>query len=1217
MLIRPLPLALLPPLPVFARGPPPPAGALQRHLVVVRRPPRSLWERIGDAVGGLYEPAARLPTEFDWRVVLAQRPEWVAGAPPGAPPLEGWVLALADSEAEAARDWDALAGMLGGGPGGYADALERLEGAMRPASEPSSPGGPGRGLSAAAGSGGDPVGDRAPLLRGEAVLLNQPATLHATGNAPAPGHLVLTPRHVAFLPSAPAQPPITATYNRVTEVRESQTAELGMTLPSLTVQFDGGDMVLTLANRKRIGALLAELVARPPEPAPPAARAALRALVKAGSADSVWSAAEGSPATPLTPTGPAGPLGGDSVLLLSPTLPTTALPNLEHALLARRFRHLFRLPPPEAPAAHVPATFWHLSKPHPGRLFASQNHACFASPDPFSPALPDPEVQFAVPLHLLTQISLPAASRPPGAPITSAITSSFMCLHARGHRRLWLEFTSSDSRGEMERALRTAMRASDPRAERRTVAASGGGDPRALARLEEAGDAESAGSHADDSRSDADSASALSDLSRMGDQDARRRVMREVLDVDPMRPEPRRPSETVPVGLRYLFPPSPSPHPVPGEGEPLQAHAEQKREVDRQRAWLAHLEKHGRDAAAVLDLPALRRLLLDTGGIPAAYRPGMWMLLAGGFHAPPPKGEYAALVAALEGWSDPALGEIEKDVRRSHPDHPGFRSRAGVDALRRVLGAYAARNPGVGYAQAMNLVAGGVLSECAEEDGWWLLCLLVERLMPEHYTPTMHGPQIDALLFPSLVAQHLPPLAAHFSRIGFDPSLLATPWFLSLFLSAVPLDAGIRVLDAFFLDGPAALYWLGLAVMREMEGELLAEGDWGRSVERVRAYLAGVGEPEPERAGPDGVPAPAAPAGPPKTRLDALLRTAYSFAPQLPSSALDAQRLRHRLAVLHRSREQARRTLVRDLADASQLSQAEIALVLDALGSPGDAGYAPERGRRVPEALVAGGLWGTARLSALDRAGRGGVPLDGFRAVARRGVPWCAGKAKKGELPLEDRMWYFAIFGGPGEAAQGDRVTPAAVVGMLDIVLRGAAKERLRLLFDLHDLDGDGYLDRRDLRDLMEALLAVAARSGDDGDGDAEDGYMRATSGFLHAAIRAGMRGGGGGSDSTVVQGDPSEPPAEDGATEDGADGEGSARSPSPTPSASVSVANPGRGGEFDQGFQLGFSEFVLAVMAQPAFADFFARGWGLVAGKDGGLLLQERAQGGARTTVM
>ncbi|EGO24973.1 hypothetical protein SERLADRAFT_356366 [Serpula lacrymans var. lacrymans S7.9] len=213
---------------------------------------------------------------------------------------------------------------------------------------------------------------------------------------------------------------------------------------------------------------------------------------------------------------------------------------------------------------------------------------------------------------------------------------------------------------------------------------------------------------------------------------------------------------------------------------------------------------------------------LVRSGIPLVYRSKVWLECSGGLDMREP-GIFRDLLAQASIQEHVPM-EIEKDVGRTMPLNIFFGGDgAGVDKLRRVLTAYSRRNPSVGYCQGMNLVTSTLLLVHAdEEEAFWVLCAIVERILPEDFfSPSLLPSRACPLVLLDFVQEFTPKLYGHLTNIGVDLPAICFSWFLSLFTDCLPVETLFRVWDVFLVDGLDVLFRVALGILRSNEQELL------------------------------------------------------------------------------------------------------------------------------------------------------------------------------------------------------------------------------------------------------------------------------------------------------------------------------------------------------------------------------------------------------------
>ncbi|MGH0128467.1 UNVERIFIED_CONTAM: hypothetical protein FKN15_034925 [Acipenser sinensis] len=362
------------------------------------------------------------------------------------------------------------------------------------------------------------------------------------------------------------------------------------------------------------------------------------------------------------------------------------------------------------------------------------------------------------------------------------------------------------------------------------------------------------------------------------------------------------------------------------------------KEFLKEQAWKNHFAEYGQ-GVCMYRTEKTKELVLK--GIPENMRGDLWLLFSGAINemATHP-GYYEDLVEKSMGKYNLATEEIERDLHRSLPEHPAFQNEMGIAALRRVLTAYAFRNPNIGYCQAMNIVTSVLLLYAKEEEAFWLLVALCERMLPDYYNTRVVGKYssiihhcitlkksalVDQGVFEELAREYVPQLYDCMQDLGVI-STISLSWFLTMFLSVMPFESAVVVVDCFFCEGIKVIFQLALAVLDSNIDKLLNCKDDGEAMTVLGRYLDSVTNkdstlpPIPHLHSlltDDGEPHP-------EVDIFKLVRSSYEKFGTIRADVIEQMRFKQRLRVIQTIEDTTKRNVVRTIVTETAFSIDEL-----------------------------------------------------------------------------------------------------------------------------------------------------------------------------------------------------------------------------------------------------------------------------------------------------
>ena len=234
----------------------------------------------------------------------------------------------------------------------------------------------------------------------------------------------------------------------------------------------------------------------------------------------------------------------------------------------------------------------------------------------------------------------------------------------------------------------------------------------------------------------------------------------------------------------------------------------------------------------LIDLQCGRTVFND---VPSKMRTELWMS-----QLQRKRGAAAEAIARYPRLATTALhpdviSEIEKDTHRTYPKHLWLSGPVGQLSLFRILRAYAAFDPEIGYTQGMNFLAGLLLAYLEEPQAFGAMVVVMhERGLRDLYRPDDGMALLQVRLWQ--LGRLLPPrLAAHLEANAALPVLYASSWFLTCFAADFPMHFAARVMDLVITDCYAApLMKVAVHLVERCEPELLLMDDLEEMVDLLR-----------------------------------------------------------------------------------------------------------------------------------------------------------------------------------------------------------------------------------------------------------------------------------------------------------------------------------------------------------------------------------------------
>ncbi len=140
------------------------------------------------------------------------------------------------------------------------------------------------------------------------------------------------------------------------------------------------------------------------------------------------------------------------------------------------------------------------------------------------------------------------------------------------------------------------------------------------------------------------------------------------------------------------------------------------------------------------------------------------------------------------------------------------------------------------YCQGMGFLVAVMLCYVPAESAFWLLVSVMQH--PEYAMRRLFMPGMPRFApamarLGQLLEQTVPEVARHLVRVGVEPAMFASQWFMTLFAYNFPLPFVARVWDLFLAQGWAVVFRVALALVA-LERDVLPKLSFEAAMIRLR-----------------------------------------------------------------------------------------------------------------------------------------------------------------------------------------------------------------------------------------------------------------------------------------------------------------------------------------------------------------------------------------------